>query len=322
MSRSDLTRYCWLSIAAALATMALKAAAYWLTGSVGLLSDAVESIVNLLGAVIALVVLIIAARPADDDHAYGHSKAEYFASGAEGTLILLAAISIGAAAVNRLVNPQPLEQAGVGLAIATAASCINFFVARVLLRAGKEHNSITLEADARHLMTDVWTSAGVIVGIMAVALTGWHLLDPLIALAVAVNIVWTGYLLIKRSTSGLMDSALPAGELAEVIHILSGYEQQGLQYHALRTRQAASRRFVSVHVLVPGAWSVDRGHDLLEHLEADIRSALPEVTITTHLEPLEDPASHEDMDLDRGQPAGPGDRAGARTNPNRSADTK
>ena len=202
MSRSALTRYAWLSIAAALATMALKAAAYWLTGSVGLLSDAVESIVNLIGAGIALAMLTIAARPADDDHAYGHSKAEYFASGAEGALILLAAISIGVAAVNRLIHPQPLEQAGAGLAISTAASLINFFVARILLRAGKENNSITLEADARHLMTDVWTSAGVIAGIMAVALTGWQVLDPLIALAVAVNIVWSGYLLIKRSTRG------------------------------------------------------------------------------------------------------------------------
>jgi cation diffusion facilitator family transporter len=299
MSRSVLTRYAWLSIAAALATMSLKGAAYWLTGSVGLLSDAVESIVNLIGAGIALIMLTIAARPADDDHAYGHGKAEYFSSGAEGALILLAAISIGIAAVNRLMHPQPLEQAGAGLAVSTAASLINFFVARVLLRAGREHTSITLEADARHLMTDVWTSAGVIAGIIAVTLTGWQVLDPLIALAVAVNIVWSGFLLIKRSTSGLMDSALPPGELDTLARIFAGYEQQGVHFHALRTRQAASRRFVSVHVLVPGSWSVDAGHNLLEHLEADIRSALPEVTITTHLEPLDDPASHQDKELDR-----------------------
>jgi cation diffusion facilitator family transporter len=299
MNRSSLTRFAWISIAAAVTTMALKGAAYWLTGSVGLLSDAVESIVNLIGAVIALIMLTIAARPADDDHAYGHGKAEYFASGAEGILILIAAISIGVAAVNRLIHPQPLEQAGAGLAVSTVASLINFVVARILLRAGREHNSITLEADARHLMTDVWTSVGVIAAILAVALTGWQVLDPLIALAVAVNIVWSGYHLIKRSTWGLMDSALPPEELAEVMRILEKYAQQGVQHHALRTRQAASRRFVSVHVLVPGFWTVDAGHGLLEQLEADIRAAMLEVTITTHLEPLDDPASHQDKELDR-----------------------
>ena len=299
MNRSTLTRYAWLSIAAAITTMALKGAAYWLTGSVGLLSDAVESSVNLLGAVIALVVLTIAARPADDNHAYGHSKAEYFASGAEGILILIAAISIGVAAINRLIFPQPLEQAGAGLAISTAAALINFFVARILLRAGRKYRSITLEADARHLMTDVWTSAGVIAAIMAVALTGWQMLDPIIALVVAANIVWSGYHLVKRSTSGLMDSTLPPEELALLKRILEKYTQQGVQHHALRTRQAASRRFVSMHVLVPGSWTVDAGHELLEHLEADIRATLPDVTITTHLEPLDSPASHQDTELDR-----------------------
>ena len=299
MSRSALTRYAWLSIAAAVATMSLKGAAYWLTGSVGLLSDAVESIVNLIGAGIALAMLTIAARPPDEDHAYGHGKAEYFSSGAEGALILIAAISIGVAATNRLIHPHPLEQAGAGLAVSTVGSFINFFVARILLRAGRDHNSITLEADARHLMTDVWTSAGVIAGVIAVTFTGWQILDPLVALAVAINIVWSGYHLIKRSTLGLMDSALPPEELAEVVRILEKYVQQGIQCHALRTRQAASRRFVSVHVLVPGSWTVDAGHDLLEHLEADIRAALPEVTIITHLEPLDDPSSQQDKELDR-----------------------
>ena len=299
MNRSTLTRYAWLSIAAAITTMALKGTAYWLTGSVGLLSDAIESSVNLLGAVIALVVLTIAARPADDTHAYGHSKAEYFASGAEGILILIAAICIGVAAINRLIFPQPLEQAGAGLAISTVASLINFFVARILLRAGKKYRSITLEADARHLMTDVWTSAGVIAAIVAIALTGWQVLDSIIALAVAANIVWSGVHLIKRSTGGLMDSTLPPEELAELMRILEKYMQKGVQHHALRTRQAASRRFVSMHVLVPGFWTVDAGHDLLELLEADIRAALPEVTITTHLEPLDNPASHQDKELDR-----------------------
>ena len=299
MSRSALTRYAWLSIAAAVATMSLKGAAYWLTGSVGLLSDAVESIVNLIGAGIALAMLTIAARPPDEDHAYGHGKAEYFSSGAEGALILIAAISIGVAATNRLIHPHPLEQAGAGLAVSTVGSFINFFVARILMRAGRDHNSITLEADARHLMTDVWTSAGVIAGVIAVTFTGWQILDPLVALAVAINIVWSGYYLIKRSTLGLMDSALPPEEIAEVVRILEKYVQQGIQCHALRTRQAASRRFVSVHVLVPGSWTVDAGHDLLEHLEADIRAALPEVTIITHLEPLDDPSSQQDKELDR-----------------------
>lgn len=299
MNRSTLTRYAWLSIAAAITTMALKGAAYWLTGSVGLLSDAIESSVNLLGAVIALVVLTIAARPADDNHAFGHSKAEYFASGAEGILILIAAICIGVAAINRLIVPQPLEQAGAGLAISTAAALINFFVARILLRAGIKYRSITLEADGRHLMTDVWTSAGVIAAIIAVALTGWQMLDSIIALVVAANIVWSGYHLVKRSTSGLMDSTLPPEELALLKRILEKYMQQGVQHHALRTRQAASRRFITLHVLVPGSWTVEAGHDLLEHLEADIRATLPDVTITTHLEPQDSPASHQDMELDR-----------------------
>jgi len=299
MNRSALTRYAWLSIAAAITTMALKGTAYWLTGSVGLLSDAVESSVNLIGAVIALIVLRIAARPADENHAFGHSKAEYFASGAEGILILIAAMSISVAAINRLFFPQPLEQAGAGLAISTAAACMNFFVARILLRVGRQYRSITLEADARHLMTDVWTSAGVIAAILAVALTGWQKLDPIIALVVAANIVWSGYQLIKRSTSGLMDSTLPPEELALLKRILEKYMRQGVQHHALRTRQAASRRFISLHVLVPGSWTVDAGHELLEHLEADIRSTLPDVTITTHLEPQDSPASHQDMELDR-----------------------
>ena len=302
MSRALLTRYAWLSIAAAVATMSLKAGAYALTGSVGLLSDAVESVVNLIGAGIALAMLTVAARPADDEHAFGHGKAEYFSSGAEGMLIVLAAASIAIASANRLIHPQPIEQAGAGLAVSTAASLINFIVARILLRAGRAHSSITLEADARHLMTDVWTSAGVIAGIAAVALTGWQALDPLIAMGVAVNILWSGFLLIKRSTSGLMDAALPAEEIAQILRILSGFHSRGARYHALRTRQAASRRFISVHILVPGSWTVAAGHELLEQLEADIREALPETTITTHLEPLEDPAAHADLELDR--PAG------------------
>ena len=298
-SRSSLVWYAWLSIAAALLTIGLKTAAYLLTGSVGLLSDALESLVNLVGAIVALVMLTIAARPADDEHPYGHGKAEYFSSGVEGTLILLAAISIAAAAIHRLVSPRPLEQMGVGLAVSTLASLVNFGVARVLLAAGKKHESITLEADARHLLTDVWTSAGVIGGLVAVTVTGWQLLDPLLAIGVALNIVWSGYQLLHRSVLGLLDTALPPEEQQTIARVLETYEREGIQFHALMTRQAASRRFVSVHVLVPGEWTVRQGHQLLERLELDLRKALRDATVITHIEPIEDPASLADIGLDR-----------------------
>jgi cation diffusion facilitator family transporter len=299
MDRTFLKRFAWLSIGAAVATIALKTTAYLLTGSVGLLSDAAESIVNLIGAIVALIMLTIAARPADNDHAFGHSKAEYFSSGIEGVLIVIAAISIAAAAIQRLSNPQPLEQAGIGLFVAVIASAINLSVSRVLAKAGKQYNSITLEADAKHLMTDVWTSAGVIGAVAAVAITGWLWLDSIIALAVAVNILWSAYGLLKRSAQGLMDSALPAEEQALIGKILDKHQTQGVQFHAVRTRQAAARRFVSFHVMVPGSWPVQQGHDLLEKIEQEIRAALPDVTLNTHLEPVEDPISLADAGLDR-----------------------
>ncbi|MBX0326330.1 cation diffusion facilitator family transporter [Oscillochloris sp. ZM17-4] len=299
-THTSLTRFAWLSIAAAVVTIGLKAGAYLITGSVGLLSDALESVVNLVAAIVALVVLTVAARPPDEDHAYGHGKAEYFSSGVEGSLILVAAASIAYAAVGRLLNPQPIEGVGLGLAISVSASAINFAVARVLMRAGRHYHSITLEADSHHLMTDVWTSAGVIVGVALVALTGWELLDPVIALIVAANIVWTGARILQRSALGLLDTALPAAERQHVLAILNRYaEAEGIQYHALRTREAASRRFVSVHILVPGSWSVLRGHHLLEQIEQEVRAALPNTTIFTHLEPIEDPASFDDQTLDR-----------------------
>jgi cation diffusion facilitator family transporter len=304
MDRSFLKRFAWLSIGAAVATIALKSLAYLLTGSVGLLSDAAESIVNLIGAIVALIMLTIAARPADDSHAYGHSKAEYFSSGIEGVLIVIAAISIAVAAIERLANPQPLEQAGVGLLVAVIASAINFSVARVLAKAGKQYNSITLEADAKHLMTDVWTSVGVIGAVAAVALTNWLWLDSIIALAVAVNILWSAYGLIKRSTQGLMDAGLPAEEQAMITKILDTYRTQGVEFHAVRTRQAAARRFVSFHAMVPGSWPVQQGHDLMEQIERDIQAALPNVTLDTHLEPAEDPASLADAGLDRAPVSG------------------
>jgi cation diffusion facilitator family transporter len=299
MQSPSLTRYAWLSIAAALATMALKSVAYLLTGSVGLLSDALESLVNLAGALMALAMLSVAARPPDEDHAYGHGKAEYFSAGAEGALIVIAAISIAVAAVDRLMHPRALEQVGLGLAVSVVAALLNLAVALVLLRAAKANRSATLQASAHHLLTDVWTTGGVLVGVAAVAVTGWLPLDPIVAIAVAANIVWAGGRILRDSVAGLMDASLPAAEQRVLQQLLDGYATQGIDYHALRTRRAGAHRFVSVHVLVPPDWTVQRGHDLLEQVEADIRRALPPVTVLTHLEPLGDPAAMADQDLHR-----------------------
>ncbi|MCC6609798.1 MAG: cation transporter [Burkholderiales bacterium] len=297
--RPPLQRFAWLSIAAAVATILLKGAAWWITGSVGLLSDAMESFVNLAGAIVTLAMLLLAARPPDEEHAYGYSKAEYFASGFEGSLILVAAVAIGIAALERLITPQPLQTVGLGVAISAVAALLNLGVALVLLRAGRRYDSIALEADARHLLTDVWTSAGVILAVLLVAATGWQRLDPLVALAVAANILWSGGGLMRRSFLGLMDRALPAGDRRAIEAVLERHCTEGVHYHALRTRQAAGRSFVSVHVLVPGEWSVQRGHDLLERIEADVRAAVPNATVFTHLEPGEDPRSFADLHLDR-----------------------
>ena len=299
-NRASLTKFAWLSIGAALATIVLKSGAYFLTGSVGLLSDAIESLVNLAGAVMALIMLTIAARPADEDHVYGHSKAEYFASVTEGILILGAAIGIIYTAIQRLIEPRPLEQLGIGLAVSVAASLINFIVSRILLKAGKQRQSISLEADAHHLMTDVWTSVGVIGGVAIAGFTGWSILDPIIAILVALNIIWTGVQLVRRSVSGLMDEALPENDQQKIQGVMATYREKGVDFHALRTRQAAARRFMSVHILVPGEWTVHDAHHVSEDFEADIRSALGGVvTVFTHLEPAEDHLSMEDMHLDR-----------------------
>jgi len=305
VSRVTLTRYAWLSIAAALVTIALKTAAYGITGSVGLLSDALESLVNLAGGFMALAMLTVAARPADEDHAYGHGKAEYFSSGVEGTLIVIAALSIGFAAARRLITPRPLEQVGLGLAISVVASLVNFGVALLLLREARKHNSITLEANARHLLTDVWTSAGVLVGVGAVALTDWERLDPIVALVVAANIIWTGVRLVRRSVGGLMDRAIPAEDVAVIQKVLDNFRRDGVQFHAVITRQSGAQKFVSMHVLVPGGWKVRRGHQLLERIESDIRRAVAKAVVFTHLEPLEDPTSWEDERLERPEPPPP-----------------
>ena len=301
-NRASLTKFAWLSIGAAVCTIALKAGAYFLTGSVGLLSDAIESLVNLVGAGMALLMLTIAARPADEDHVYGHTKAEYFASSTEGLLILGAAIGIISAAVQRLLQPKEIEQLGLGLVVSVAASIINLVVARILLNAGRQRQSITLEADANHLMTDVWTSVGVIGGVGMAGLTGSYILDPLVAIVVALNIIWTGVKLIRRSVAGLMDEGLPEHEQKLIQNVMGKYRQKGVTFHALRTRQAAARRFVSVHVLVPGEWTVHDAHHIAEDFESEIRSALGGVvTVFTHLEPVEDELSMEDIFLDREQ---------------------
>jgi cation diffusion facilitator family transporter len=294
-----LTRYAWLSIVTAAATIGLKAGAYFLTGSVGLLSDALESGVNLAAAILALIVLSVAALPPDEEHAYGHDKAEYFSGGAEGALIIVAALTIAWSAVGRLLDPQPLEQVGWGLAVSAVATLLNLTCAFVLGRAGRFYRSVTLVANSRHLLTDVLTSAGVIAGVAAVALTGWQPLDPLIALVVAGQIIFSGWRLLHQAVHGLMDTALPEDELATVRAILAGHSRDGVQFHALRTRQSGVRRFISVHVQVPGAWTVQQGHTLLEVIEREVRQAIPPVSVFTHLEPLEDPISWQDIQLSR-----------------------
>jgi cation diffusion facilitator family transporter len=295
-----LERFAWLSVGAALATITLKTAAWWLTGSVGLLSDALESLVNLAAAFLALWMLRVAAAPPDEQHPYGFSKAEYFSAGIEGGLIVLAAAGILFAAVPRLVSPAPLDMPGLGLGLTAVATLLNFGVARSLVRAGRRFHSITLEADGRHLMTDVWTSVGVFAGVALVFATDIYWLDPLIALGVAAHIVWTGAALMRRSVSGLLDSAISPVDKREVTRLFNDYSRRyGIAFHALRTRQAGARRFLSFHMLVPDAWTVSQAHKLSEELEERIRSLVPNASIDTHIEPISDPASYEDQGLDR-----------------------
>jgi len=289
--------YAFLSIAAAILTIGLKVGAYLLTNSIGFLSDAMESGVNLVAAVFAVWALTYAAKPPDEEHVFGHSKAEYFSSGFEGALILVAAVSIAIAAIPRLIHPQPLEQVSIGLLLSIIASAINGGVALILLKAGKRLHSITLRADAHHLLTDVWTSVGVILGLLLVSITGWLILDPLIAILVAINIVWTGTKLIQESSSALLDASIPLPERQIIDELLSAYDRQQVQFHAIRTRMAGMRKFVSFHVLVPGAWTVQQGHDLCEEIESKICQSLPNINVLIHLEPLEDPKSWTDQEL-------------------------
>lgn len=302
-SARSLTRFAWLTIGAAVATIGLKAGAYLLTGSVGLLSDALESVVNLIAGIAALIALTIAEREPDDAHTFGHTKAEYFSSGLEGLLILGAAGAIIWASVGRFLDPVPLEQVGWGLAVSTLASAVNGVVAWWLFRAASRYRSITLRANAQHLMTDIWTSVGVIAAVGLVGVTGWIRLDPVIAVIVALNITWTGGMLVRLSAYGLLDTALPQDDLTRIEAVLTRYRtMHSIRTHALRTREAGARRFMSVHVLVPGAWSVRQGHELLEALERDLHTELPNLTVLTHLEPLEDDVSWDDLGLDRMHP--------------------
>lgn len=301
MATSSLRKFVYLSIAAAIATISIKLAAYFITGSVGLLSDALESCVNLVAALVALIMLTLAEKPADEKHAFGHNKAEYFSSAIEGGLIVVAAFSIIWFAVPRLFHPQPLENVGIGLLVAVGASLVNLVVALVLIRNGKKHQSITLEADGKHLMTDVITSGGVLVGIAMVKLTGWLVLDAIVAIGVAINIIWTGYQLMRRSAQGLLDTAIPENERVLISQIFDTYRQQNISFHSLMTRQSGSRKFISVHLLVPGAWNIQQGHDLAEKIEKEVRMLFPDIqtTVFTHLEPVEDPLSMQDIGIDR-----------------------
>ncbi len=291
--------FAWLSIAAAVTTVGLKALAYYLTGSVGLLSDAIESLVNLLAGVMALVALSIAARPPDSHHPYGHGKAEYFSSIAEGIFIFVAAGTIASTAIQRILHPIPIELSVVGIGVSILASLINLVVAIALFRAGKRFRSITLTSDAHHLMTDVWTSVAVVLGIGVVMVSDIQVLDPIIAIAVSLNIVFSAVAIIRESAQGFMDTAISDSDIEEVKSVLDTYCSKGVSYHGLRTRQSGSRRFVTFHVLVPGQWTVQKGHDLLEKMEQSLRRHFDKMTITTHLEPREDPASSKDISIDR-----------------------
>lgn len=297
--RRRLIRLITLSIAAAIATIALKFIAWQVTGSVGLLSDAAESVVNLAAALIALSVILWSTRPPDEEHAYGHEKADYLSAGFEGALILIAAGTIVWVAIARLLDPTGLTDVGAGLLISVIASVINLGAARMLIRAGKEEDSLTLVADGHHLMADFWTSLGVVAGVALAWATGWGPLDSIVALLVAIHIVRTGYSLVRESMGGLMDRALPEGERSAIDAVLAGHSNERIEFHALRTRRAGRRAFISVHVLVPGDWTVQDGHDFVEEVEEDLRSAVDNATVFTHLEPIEDPVSFHDTGLDR-----------------------
>jgi cation diffusion facilitator family transporter len=297
ITQGSLTNLALLSIAAAILTLVLKFSAYALTGSVGLLSDAVESSANLVAALTALFALWYAARPIDRNHPYGHQKIEFFASGIEGILILVAAGSIAWYAFGRLLDPQPVDQVGLGLAITLVATLVNLAVARLLLQVAAERDSVVLAADGHHLMADVITSGGVIVGLIVVRLTGIEELDPLIALLVALNILRTGVGLVRTSVDGLLDRALPERDQQQIRSVIQSELGTGATFHALRTRKAGARRFVDFHLLLPGEYSVQHAHDVSQRVEQAVNSSMPGTETTVHIEPIEEPASWEDSAL-------------------------
>ena len=293
----DLSRFAWLSIAAAAVTILLKTLAWRITGSVGLLSDAAESLVNLVAAIIALVALKVSIRPPDKNHHFGHSKAEYFSAGAEGMMIFIAAAVIMYTAVQRFIHPRPIEDVGIGLLVSVLASVVNGLVAWVLLKNGRQRRSMTLIADGKHLLTDVWTSVGVLVGVGLVWLTGWQRLDPIVAFAVGVNILVTGAKLVGQSGTALLDVSLPKEDNEAIRDFLDAHSNDHVKFHAVRTREAGYRRFLEFHMLVPGSWTVKQGHDAMEDLIDEILDEWPEMRVSGHLEPSEDPRSYEDMDV-------------------------
>jgi cation diffusion facilitator family transporter len=295
-----LERYALLSIAAAVATILLKGVAWWLTGSIGFLSDALESLVNLAAAILALSMLRLAASPPDKEHPFGRSKAEYFSAGIEGAMIVVAAGAILWAALPRLAAPQAIEAPLAGMALTGVATAINLAVGVLLIRVGRREDSITLEADGRHLMTDVWTSVGVIAGVAIASATGWLLIDPILGIAVAGHILWEGFGLVRRSFEGLLDVSISAADQKEITKLFSEYSRRyGVSFHALRTRQAGARRFVTFHLLVPDEWTVAHAHKLSEEMESRIRALVPNTNVMTHIEPISDPASYDDEGLDR-----------------------
>jgi cation diffusion facilitator family transporter len=286
-------RMAFLSIATSIVTIVLKFGAWYLTHSVSLWSDALEAFVNLAAGLVALGALTLAHQPADERHRFGHDKAEYFASGVEGALIFFAAAAIIYTAVQRFLHPQPLEHLGLGVAVAALAGVANFATAQTMLKVARQHDSITIEADAKHLLTDVWTSVGVLGGLVVVMLMpSWAILDPIMAVAVALHILFTGFDLMRRSADGLMDAALPSGEVREAERAITAELPQGTSWHALRTRKAGSRRFVEFHLLVPGAMTVDESHRLCDRIESALMDKLARATVTIHVEPQETQAPH------------------------------
>jgi cation diffusion facilitator family transporter len=295
IQKKSLASIVWIPIIAAVLTIFIKSAAYYITGSVGFMSDAMESVINLIASIVAFISLTIAAQPADKKHPFGHDKAEYFSSLTEGILITLAALGIAYTGINRIYHPQPLEELNIGMALSIFATLINFGTALILLHYGRKHNSITLEADGHHLMTDVYTTVGIVTGIFLVKLTNWQLLDPIMAIVVAVSILYTGIKLIVRSTDGLMDQKLSEKDMILIKEILDKHKAQGVDYHALYTRQSSSKQFITFHLLFSGDITLSEAHEISKAVEIEITEKIPNSDIFIHMEPMNDPDAYDDV---------------------------